>query len=776
MRQRSNGRFRSRRSGRVRLAAVAWLGFGAFAHSADLTARSGGPEPAARFSRDVKTFLEASCIRCHGAKDPEGGVSLHTLGPDPTAADLVVWQKVFHQLDDGLMPPEEEKQPTAAARQATTAWIRDTLRAGGVAFDEHKPLRPDRGNWVDHAALFSSAPAAAAPAPGRVWRLSPRGYRLMARQIATRMNARAPAYRRDGASGRDSDFDNLEEVDSPWELEQRWNFSDYSFGHRIGESEIEAHLRFCQAIVDTMNWDRLSSAKDVIAAGKTTSRDQARKVVEELFGRLLPVPAAADDGDRYTDFLLAQLAEFEPKEAISRCLTAILCRPELLYRIEEAAAGRGSMPPAALARAITQTLGDRDPDKPLQEAVAAGRLATRDDVRRELERLLADATFPKPRLVGFFNEFFAHPTAPGVFKCETTQMENGIGKGWSIDGFTRDADYLVKRTLEADKDVLRTLLTSREWFPFAQNARHYTRHRDKTLARLNRDRERAERDGKPFDAGAKQYKVEPFKLPGGPNGSDPATITLAIYGLGAPADFDIERLLRLEPVAMPADQRAGMLTQPAWLVAMSSNFDNHAIHRGRWIREKLLGGRIPDVPIGVDAKLPDTPEVPLRERMTRTREEYCWKCHKLMDPLGLPFEQFDHFGRHRREELVVDLEKTAAAKAKNPNAPRVMRPVPLDTTGAIIDSGDPRLDGPVKDPFELIARLAASERVEQVFVRHVFRYFVGRNETLADGPVLVAAHKAYRDSGGSMRALLATLLSSDAFIVRSGPEPDAVTP
>ncbi len=764
------GRLRSAPSGRVRFAAAAWLAIAVPAQAADR------PDLASAFPRDVKAVLDAACIRCHGAKDAEGELSLHTLGPSPTAADLVVWQKVLQQVEDGLMPPEGEKQPTAAARQALAAWIKSALRAGGVAFDEHKPLRADRGNWVDHDALFAATPGPANPPPGRVWRLSPRGYRVLARQIADKLKARAPFYRRDGASGRDSDFDNLEEVDAPWELEQRWNFSDYSFEHRIGESEIEAHLRFCQAIVDTMNWDRLGSAKDVITAGKATSRDQARKVVEELCGRVLPVPVAADDLDRYTDFLLAQLGEFEPKKAIGRCLIAILCRPELLYRIEEAAAGRGIIEPAALARAITQTLGDRDPDKPLLEAVATGRLASRDDVRRELERLLADATFPKSRLVGFFNEFFAHPTAPTVFKCDTTQMESGIAKGWSADGFTRDADYLVKRTLDADKDVLRTLLTTTQWFPFAQNARGYTGHRDRTQARLNRDRERAEREGKPFDAGAKQYKIEPFTLNSGPHGLGPAAVTLAVYGLGAPADVDIERLLRLEPFPVPADQRAGMLTHPAWLVAMSSNFDNHAIHRGRWIREKLLGGHIPDVPIGVDAKLPDTPEVPLRERMTRTREEYCWKCHKLMDPLGLPFEQYDHFGRHRREELVVDVEKTAAAKAKNPNAPRIMKPVPLDTTGAIIASGDPRLDGPVKDPLELIARLAASERVEQVFVRHVFRYFIGRNETLADGPVLVAAHRAYRDSGGSMRALLTALLSSDAFIVRSPPETVSATP
>ena len=45
------------------------------------------------------------------------------------------------------------------------------------------------------------------------------------------------------------------------------------------------------------------------------------------------------------------------------------------------------------------------------------------------------------------------------------------------------------------------------------------------------------------------------------------------------------------PYAMPAEHRMGLLTHPAWLIAQSGNFDNHAIHRGRWIREKLLGGR-----------------------------------------------------------------------------------------------------------------------------------------------------------------------------------------
>lgn len=81
--------------------------------------------------------------------------------------------------------------------------------------------------------------------------------------------------------------------------------------------------------------------------------------------------------------------------------------------------------------------------------------------------------------------------------------------------------------------------------------------------------------------------------------------------------------------------------------------------------------------------------------------------------------------------------------------------------------------GEIKTPFELIERLAKSEHVEQVFVRHVFRFFMGRNETLGDAKTLQGAHKAYVDSDGSMKALVASLLSSDSFVFRvKHPQPD----
>ena len=116
-----------------------------------------------------------------------------------------------------------------------------------------------------------------------------------------------------------------------------------------------------------------------------------------------------------------------------------------------------------------------------------------------------------------------------------------------------------------------------------------------------------------------------------------------------------------------------------------------------------------------------------------------------MNPLGLPFELYDHYGRFRFDEL----DK------------------PVDVTSKIVNTGVPGIDGEVNGPVKLRERLATSTHCEQVFVRYVFRFFLGRNETLGDAKTLQEAHKAYVDSDGSMQALVTSLLSSDSFIYRA---------
>ena len=87
----------------------------------------------------------------------------------------------------------------------------------------------------------------------------------------------------------------------------------------------------------------------------------------------------------------------------------------------------------------------------------------------------------------------------------------------------------------------------------------------------------------------------------------------------------------------------------------------------------------------------------------------------------------------------------------------------------IYASGDPKLDGPVESAQEMIRRLADSERVRQVFIRYVFRYFMGRNETVGDAATLQEADRVYVESGGSFKELVVSLLTSESFLYRTVP-------
>ena len=85
-------------------------------------------------------------------------------------------------------------------------------------------------------------------------------------------------------------------------------------------------------------------------------------------------------------------------------------------------------------------------------------------------------------------------------------------------------------------------------------------------------------------------------------------------------------------------------------------------------------------------------------------------------------------------------------------------------------TGSPLLDGEVRDAMELAERLGKSKRVRQSIIRHAFRYFMGRNETLSDSRTLIDAEQAYLESEGSLDAVIVSLLTSDSFIYRKAVE------
>ena len=329
----------------------------------------------------------------------------------------------------------------------------------------------------------------------------------------------------------------------------------------------------------------------------------------------------------------------------------------------------------------------------------------------------------------FMHQYFGYNKASEVFKGDRHAYHQSVGdKGFtSAYRLADETDQIVARILREDKDVLRRLLTTDQIV---------VTRRISGGEKLVKAREYYEVDWR-WNRIPKKKADRSTDL--GSRGVFKTLAYMDYYNL-SPENSPGEKVGQRGEFKSPVP-RAGILTQPSWLIAQSTFTDNHVVLRGKWIREKLLGGSIPEVPVGVDAAIPDDEDIPLRDRLKSTRAEACWRCHHRMDPLGYPFEIYDDFGRYRSngKERLINGEL-----ADNP----------LDTSGEIIASGDSELDGPVKDAVEMIHKIANSSRARQVFVRHVFRFFMGRNETLADAASLQRADRAYVESGGSFTELV----------------------
>ena len=420
-----------------------------------------------------------------------------------------------------------------------------------------------------------------------------------------------------------------------------------------------------------------------------------------------------------------------------------------------------------------------------------------------------------PKLVRFFREFFGYTGALRVFKDQKRSdgfYQNPSRGTAGTPGFLiKEADRIVDWHLLRDQTVFENLLTTNQYFVYHDKDNETGR---KIIAEWNEVYEKfKDTNWKTDPDGLIEENIDfirskkSLRILGGrqrreflrhmyffedtiAKGRTPFTTVSFAHGYtynhstfyNLPPTPHIFRYGPIEqknfaglddiefwdyPVEQPfeIENRKGLLTHPAWLIAHSSNFHTDPIKRGRWIREKLLAGRVPDVPITVDAQVPDDPHKTFRERVESvTSKSECWKCHQQMNPLGFAFEVFDDFGRYRLDEPLEYPEQLISA-SKN-NKADVFKTKPVKTLGELQGTGNVELDGVVKDPFELIDRLAKSKRVRQSIIRHAFRFFLGRNELLSDSQTLIAADNAYVASGGSFQAVVVSLLTSDSFRYR----------
>lgn len=320
---------------------------------------------------------------------------------------------------------------------------------------------------------------------------------------------------------------------------------------------------------------------------------------------------------------------------------------------------------------------------------------------------------------GFFREWLDY----GELAAQPPKVEVSATSAWSggivensyhntvsnIYGYestlVQQLDDMIARILAADEDVFAALLTSRMFYT-------------------------------PATAGYQEGETSIWKS---------TAETSRVYNVqGITAQTREARWKEL-----PQNERAGVLTHPAWLGAHSLSFENdpNLVHRGKWIREELLCQNIPDLPLNVDAMLSEeSKSQSARQRISEQidGDAYCASCHNLMNPLGYPFEIYNHAG-------FVRIEDHGAAP---------------DGTSNLVGMPSPELDGPVTSAIDLSQRLAGSQYARRCFMRQAFRYFAGREETMHDACTMVALEKAYDDSGGSFTEMLIALFNSDSFQAR----------
>lgn len=800
----------------------------------------------------VESILAERCMECHAGESSEGDIAFDGLTKLETGARLALLNRAQDQVFFGLMPPPDSQQLSVSERALLADWLRSELRKHNASRLDEKLRDPAYGNFVDHERLFSGEIKDKPFSPARRWLVSPQIFHERVNDV----------FQLTGQSRQRNFYGVTNPIILPDHSGVRYyDTAALDGGHLlvmlnnakwISEKQIFAatHVGVDRRKMQFPNpndrWFPPTSPDAFVAVVNQPSEptdDEMIAAIHAQVGCVLQREATQDEVQRYLPLLRLAIQQAGNREGLRQMLVSVLLASEFMYRLEFGAGeldefGRKKLSPREASYAIAYALSDRGPDEKLVAAASEGRLLTREDYRREVQRILNDQTsffaevsptvstgyvrphkVTHPKVQRFFREFFGYPNSIKLFKDESRSggFYDNAGRDYTgtAGSVSNEADRVVDYVLRQDKNVFEQLLTTDMFFVLHPHSNaegqqiidgwreayeaikdtnweadpkqylvdHFEQHKElfkrlritdvkedrlyiqvRNLKRFMEFCDQTFAKGITpitfpwfFHGGQKFRYSEIYSLPkiagAGPIGAQ------GQYGEQPTWDYPVE-----QPFQVP--NRKGILTHPAWLLAHSQNTETDPVRRGRWIREKLLAGRVPDVPITVDAQIPEDPHRTLRQRLdVATRTQECWKCHQQMNPLGLPFEIFDDFGRYREVES-LEHPDNLISKGDGKTSANVYKTLPVDAAGYLAGTGDPSLDGKVKDAFDLIERLAKAKRVRQSIIRHAFRYFMGRNEMLSDSQTLIDADRCYVDSGGSFQAVIVSLLTSDSFMYR----------
>jgi Protein of unknown function (DUF1592)/Protein of unknown function (DUF1588)/Protein of unknown function (DUF1587)/Protein of unknown function (DUF1595)/Protein of unknown function (DUF1585) len=357
-------------------------------------------------------------------------------------------------------------------------------------------------------------------------------------------------------------------------------------------------------------------------------------------------------------------------------MVSVLQSSAFLYRFELTPTSGAALGPWEMASRLSYLLWGSMPDTELFLAAANGELASADDITRQARRMLAD---PRARrMIDHFNSGWL-----GLDRLDHLVKDRAVYPS-ATPGlpalWRRETETFLNEVIWNGDGTLTSLLTAP--YTFAN------------------------------DELAQRYGV--------------TTV--------APVSTAFSR------IALDPKQRAGLLTQAGLLAASSKPNQTSPIHRGLFVRERLLCESLPPPPDGIEIKPPDLdPNLTTRQRFDQhASDPACAGCHQLMDPIGLGFENYDGLGSWRTTE----------------------NGQPIDASGEIVGTD---IEGPFRGAVDLAGKLASSADVQDCVVRMWFRFGYGRSETDEDACTLAHLNRAFDASGRRVQDLVLALTQAEAF-------------
>ena len=409
----------------------------------------------------------------------------------------------------------------------------------------------------------------------------------------------------------------------------------------------------------------------------------AAKILNMLATRAYrrPVPQSGSEMETLLEFYRTGRESGSFDSGIQRAVARVLVDPNFLFRFERESAGVAPGMPfrlsdLELASRLSFFLWSSIPDDELREAAVRGQLKNPAVLERQVRRLLAD-----PRADALVSNF----AGQWLFLRELKNVRPD----------SPDFDENLRRSFQQETELLfRTIV--REDRPIIDLLDADFTFVDERLA--------------------KHYGME------GIRGSRVRRVSLAAN-----------------------DPRRGLLGQGSVLTVTSAANRTSPVVRGKWVLDNLLGMPPPQPPPGVETNLEkDAAQVKvtsLRQRLEMHRANaVCASCHKVMDPIGLTLENFDHVGKWR----------TTDGKS------------PIDATAQLVDGT--KLDGPLSLRRALLER---SDVFATVATEKLLTYASGRAVQYQDMPAVRAIIRDAARDKYRFSSLVIGIVKSTPFQMRT---------